>query len=328
MGAFVGMWVAGAGLEMMRRGVLLTVWQLVLAMGAWSLGLAFVWNLTREWFDFDGRLLGARVAGTLMLLSIVGWWLGDLAGARNPLFALNERGGNENLNENLADGWALSLAGAQLLGVAACVATHRGHPLRVLNPRGATWWLLVFAAGLVSVDESRAAAVALAAFGPFLIWSWNTRALLPIRALKLAWTIVAIGVGISIWFCAPESPMELWREAAANGMFALLCLWAIWLATRGPNAWKRFVDESPTRGALLKSTLLGALVATYLFGPKGALWWSFWPLAGLFFDALRPFSYESENPFVDETRTDSAFVDETNGRAVGVSAGGGRAQKR
>jgi hypothetical protein len=25
MGAFVGMWVAGAGLEMMRRGVLLTV---------------------------------------------------------------------------------------------------------------------------------------------------------------------------------------------------------------------------------------------------------------------------------------------------------------
>lgn len=322
MGAFVGMWVAGAALEMMRRGVLLTVSQLMLALAAFSFLLAFVWNLVREWVDSEGRLLGARVAGTLILLSLAGWSLGDFAGASNPLFQFHPGAPN---NLKMADGWALSLAGAQLLGAAHCVGAHRLHPLRVLNPRGATLWLLAFVACLSWLgDQPRAAMVAWAAFGPFLVLSWNTRAHLPRRALKFAWLLVAISVGISLWIVSSQtsSTNTLWSESRWNLAFGGFVLWALVLVTKGRRALQPFVDESPTRGALLKATLFGAFAAAWLFGPQGALWWSFWPLAGLFFDALKP-SRES-NSFVDEARTNSARRERAFDEPVGISSRGGR----
>jgi hypothetical protein len=81
---------------------------------------------------------------------------------------------------------------------------------------------------------------------------------------------------------------RLWSEPRWNFALGGLVLWALALVTWGGRGLKPFVDESPTRGALLKATLFGAIAAAWLFGPQGALWWSFWPLAGLFFDALKP----------------------------------------
>jgi hypothetical protein len=41
------------------------------------------------------------------LLSIAGWWLGDLAGAANPLFQFHSLASNPL---HMSDGWALALA--------------------------------------------------------------------------------------------------------------------------------------------------------------------------------------------------------------------------
>lgn len=301
--AFVGMWLAGAALEMLRRTWSAPLGPLLLAMAVFSLLVAGVLALVREWFvrpapprplawKFDAR----RMAWTLIVLCGIGWALGGLA--LWPFETTSFRRSEAlpvNWREALPANWLLALGGAQLAGAAQLVrapdgsvarrqsapgdlvaaAFHAGfgvvravgggrHRLRV---RG------VCAARLGHEKRNRARAAGCAAFGAFAaafgfgrrfgvarrkqsVASWLVRQ-------KLAWT-------------------PLW-----SGAFAAFVLWLLLMASGGRFALRLAVHENGGARALHLGTGVGALAALTVFGAAGVIFWSFWPLASLFFALLK-----------------------------------------
>ena len=390
---FVGMWGAGASLEMMRRAAMVSGRGLLVALIAFSVLLAGVVSLAGEWFparEAKGRkneggdenaiskptptaLRGDRIAGSLLAFSLVGWWFGGFSGPQNALFAISPLTSNlfqnsqpknqisetatgraaisksvslanaasKNLipkGANWADGWVLALAGAQLLGAAQMV--HNGKRSRVLNARPATWWLLSFGLALAIPFVGAhpvGASVAFFGFGAFLLKIWGARPETRefSRATRRAsWLLIPIlaalplvlGVDWAQWLARQN---EFWR---APNLVAPLIFWVLaigfLLGGRFPLRLAIF-DRFSTR-ALLNGVLAGAFPATLFFGPNGALWWSFFPLAGVFYDLLASHEHPSFERAKSDVHAELSFdPDDAEPEfepEIGVFAGSGRAQ--
>jgi hypothetical protein len=297
MGAFLFMWLAGAVLEMMRRAAQVSGSDLVVALAAFSVLLAGVVSLVREWFGPTGRepLHCDRLALSLLILSIAGWWFGGAALENNALWDFGPR----DIGRTRApDAWALSVSGATLLGLAAEV-------LRVRNPRVATWWTLFVAVALAAPmggKNALAATVFLVGAGAFLCKIWRARRytarrdcpiVLRVNAPTRAVLVALVAALPLIW--RPES-LTLWFERISWGWKSPVYVAALtFLLVMG--SFLLFLVREPLRlaifhqfshRALLFGTLAGTAAAILFFGPAGAPFFAFWPLTGLFFDLLAP----------------------------------------
>lgn len=349
---FVGMWGAGASLEMMRRAAPVSGRGLLVALLAFSVLLAGVVSLTLEWFPAreprknrleenpnaipkpaKSALRGDRIAGSLLALSLVGWWFGGFCGPKNALFALSSAP-----MLGWPEGWILALAGAQLLGAAQMVQS--GKRSRVLNVRPATWWLLSFGAALAIPAfgfSALGASVALAGFGAFLLKIWGarpetrdfsradrraSRVLIPLGAILPLLT----GLNWTQWLARQS---ELWRAPNLIAPFFFFALLATFLLG-GRFPLRLAIFHRFSIRALLTGVLAGALPATLFFGPSGALWWSFLPLAGVFYDLLAPhepkFTEPDESDAESDKILDSDDIEPESESEIAVFAGSGRAQ--
>lgn len=304
MGAFVLMWVAGAVLEMMRRAALVSGSDLVLALGAFSILLAGVVSLVREWFGPSGRepLQCDRLALSLLILTVAGWWFGGAALEGNALWNFVPLDGGR---VRAPDGWALAISGATLLGLAALVQSRDEEVQRVRNPRVATLWTVGVAFALavpLGGHNAAAAAVFLVGAGVFLCKIWRARRYTAQRDCPVVLRVNAPTRGVLIGILAalplifrPEA-LALWLARIAWGWkspvyvaaltFLLLIASFLLFLVREPLRLAVFHQFS--HRALLLGTLAGTGAAILFFGPGGAPFFAFWPLTGLFFDLLAP----------------------------------------
>lgn len=290
------MWGAGATLEMMRRAAPLPAPQLLVVLAAFSVFLTAMIALVRGWFGPTGNepLRGDRIALSLLVLTLAGWWLGGLAQGN----ALWNFAAQSAPNSRAPDGWALSLAGATLLGASHLAQVREGNRVRVKNPRPATWWIFLVTLTLaLPLRNGAAASVFLVGAGVFLAKIWRARRDGPLflrvnlgtRAILIlllaALPFVVSGPESTTWL---KSVLENWNSPFYLAPFLILCgaIFVLCRTVRVPL--RRAIAGQFSRRALLSATLAGTVAATLLFGPAGAIFWAFWPLAALFFDLLAP----------------------------------------
>jgi hypothetical protein len=307
---FVAMWIAGPVLELMRRAVLVSRWELILALGAFSILLAGVLSLVREWFGPTGAegLRGESVAFSLLVLTLAGWWFGGVALEGNALWNFAPSG---SVRSEIPDGWALSLSGATLLGVSNLVRRRGNSQKRVANPRAATWWLLAFALMLILPWRGQnlwAASAFLAGAGTFACKMWRLRRDCP-RFLRI--NVGTRAVLISLLTVAPlwsaSQEIQTWRAQLfsvwTTPLYVLILLGmlvgarTLGFRARGAlrSALHRGLEPQISPRILLHATISGTLAATLLLGPAGAPFFAFWPLCGLFFDLLAPREHQRES---------------------------------
>ena len=329
---FVWLWLAGPVVEMMRRAAGVSGMGLLLALGAFSVLLAGVLSLVREWFGATGRepLHGEGVALSLLVLTLAGWWFGGVSLQENPLW--NFWPANSH-RAPLPDGWALSLGGATLLGLSHVVRSPDERFKRVLNPRAATWWMLALALALCWPWRGQnlpAASAFLAAAGAFVVKMWRARLDCPrflrvnvgTRAvLVLLVASLPLGIERAPWAVWTARLLPTWKTPLYLAVFWALLTLIFALKTR---AWPKFrgliAPRFPLR-LLVHATLVGTVAATLLFGPAGAPFFAFWPLCGLFFDLLAPREHQPEHQrdhqFADRTESEPEFeVAAANARAT------------
>lgn len=299
MAGFVVMWGAGTALEMMRRVADLPARELVIALAAYSVFLTAVLALMRAWFGPTGNepLRSDRIALSLLLLTLAGWWFGGLALEWNALWNLAPQ---EMGRHRAPDGWALALGGATLSGAAHLVQSRDENRVRVKNPRAATWWILVLALMLSlpwTGANGSAASVFLTGAGFFLARIWRARRDCPLF-LRVNWGTRAVMI-----LLAAALPLVAWRHDGAvwavnmvrSGKSPLdyalffggvLAVCGLFIMMRAPL--RRAMAQQFSRRALLGATVAGSVAALLLLGPAGAIFWAFWPLFALFFDLLAP----------------------------------------
>lgn len=299
------MWLGGATLEMMRRAALVSGMQLVLALGAFSLLWAGTLSLAREWFgaSFDVPLRAAKIAFSLWILTLAGWWFGGLALSQNALWFLTPIA---NSQKRTPDAWALLLAGATLLGASRGVRPvvgPGGHTaLRVANPRLSTWALAgmaLFLALPCGADNPQSASVFVLASAVFSLKIWRARADCPrlfqgppgtrIAAMVLLFSSPLLLTGNAEWHAAWRIETAVaWQEPHQLAAWTSVLLAIIYLLGPLRPTLRRAISERFFDRALVQGALAGFGLSSVLFGPGGALFWVFWPLCGLFFDLLAP----------------------------------------
>jgi hypothetical protein len=302
----LAMWGAGTTLEMMRRMAHVgQLWPLILSIWAFSFLLAGVAVLMREWFDAHGKLDGARVAWTMGLLTFSGWYFGGFSLEWNCLFAFSP---NDYDRVHIPDGWLLMLCGAQLLGAAKTVQSPHEPIKRVLSPKTATWWLLIFALAVAHprfINSPLAAIASLCAYLPFLLKTWGVRRKFNRRARTVWFVISLFIVAIPIILWRPFTPDATARALATwKSVYPLfflgLAVFALLSATKFRPALRLALFHRFSGRSLLLGCLFGTVTSALFFGPVGALFFAFWPLTGLFFDLLRVDVIEP-NPLPDVT---------------------------
>ena len=299
MGWFVVMWGAGATLEMVRRVTDLPARELLIALAAFSVFLTGVLALVRGWFGPTGNepLRSDRVALSLLILTLAGWWFGGLALEWNALWNLAPLHGGRH---RAPDGWALSLGGATLVGAAHLVQSRDESRVAVRNPRAATWWIMLVAAGLAAPlggGNGAAASVFVVGAGFFLAKIWRARRDCPLF-LRVNWGTRAVMIlllaALPFLFSRPQGAVwavnvaRSWNSPQDFAAFflAVIVVYGCYLALRAPL--RGALEAQFSRRALGSGTLAGSLAALVLFGPVGAIFWAFWPLFALFFDLLAP----------------------------------------
>ncbi len=308
---FFGMWIAGATLEMMRRAAAVSGVHLLVTLAAFSLLLAGTFSLVREGFGttWNQPLRAARMSLTLLVLTLVGWFLGGLTLESNSLWNFAPAGFTAPYLQHprAPDGWALSLGGAALWNAAAWVQSRDATTLRVRNPRAALWFLLMVALLLMLRMGARnpaAASVFLFGAGLFGFKIWRVRADCP-RFLRSNWRLrgplLLMLAAFPLLVAHPN--FRFWTEFWATriqaawfvpsyfapsyfGAFAALLSALIWLFWRGRAPLRAAISGQFSQRALLGGALGGFFGAALLFGPAGTIYWAFWPLAGVFFDLL------------------------------------------
>ena len=322
MAAFAGMWVGGAALEMMRRFWEAPVARLVLGMAVSAFLVAGVVSLAREWFvspqppltrawKFDAR----RAAWTLSVLGALSWTLGGLI--LWPFETTSFRHG-----EALPANWLLAWSGAQMAGAAQLVRARAEWNLKVINPRPATLWLLIFAL-VVAWISPLAASVVGAGFAAFVGRVWSLRE--GVRVPRWMWGLLPILVlaGALWWSGESVASWTARQRLGANplwwGAGAAFGAWILLLASGGRWALQIAVDEDGSARALLWGAGVGAVAALLIFGVAGALFWSFWPLASLFFGLLE---WHDHSPRPTQVARRGAKPE------IAVSAAGRPTQKR
>ncbi|HEX9996834.1 MAG TPA: hypothetical protein VGB45_06805 [Abditibacterium sp.] len=292
--AIVVAWLAGAALELMRRAAGISGRDLVVALGSFSVLIAAVLSLVREWFGarWNDEISGDRLALSLVVLTLAGWWFGGTALEANPLWKLQSHGGNR-----APDAWALLLGGATLLGLSHLARSRDESVLRARNPRVVALWIAATALLLglpVLGSNPLAASVFLVGAGPFLVKIWRARRDKPLFLRVNCGTravLVICFASMPLWgrnWNWDEHTLQNWQTPIYWVAFVILgtACWALGTFTR--ELLRLAVFDYFCRRALLNSTLIGALAAIAAFGPAGAIFWAFWPLAGLFFDLLAP----------------------------------------
>jgi hypothetical protein len=322
MFGFVLIWMAGTVVEMMRRAAKISGVELVLALAAFSVLLAGTVSLVREWFGprWGDPIKSERLALSLGVLTLAGWWFGGMGLQWNALwnFAPQDYG-----RVRAPDGWALALGGAALLGASRLVRSPDEEVVRVRNPRAAMWWIGLTALFLVlpvGGNNAGAASVFLFGAGVFAIKIWRSRGDCPLvfrvnpptRVVMVA--LVALlpllypAQSATVWLARL---ILLWSSPFYLFAFSGLCLAIAWVSFKVREPLRLAIFDSFSSRALLHGTLAGILAATLLYGPAGAIFWAFWPLAGLFFDLLAPrdistYSRHSELPAEVATANASA----------------------
>lgn len=322
MAAFILMWIAGVALEMMRRVWAAPLVQLLIAMAVFSFLIAGVVALVREWFvapgppqtrawKFDAR----RAAWTLSVLGALSWVLGGLI--LWPFETTSFRHA-----ETFPVNWLLAWSGAQMAGAAQLVRAHASWNLKVVNPRPATLWLTIFTL-VVGWFNPLAAGVIGCAFAAFLGRVWSLRA--EVRAPQWMWHLLPILVlAGALWWSGETSALWLARQKIGwmplwLGAGAAFGLWLLLMASGGRLALQIAVHEDGSARALLWGAGVGMGAALIIFGAAGALFWSFWPLATLFF-ALLEWHDTSQRPARRARRGAQP--------EIAVSAHGGSPEKR
>lgn len=300
MAMIVGMWLGGAALEMAWRAMRVPGLQMTLALGAFSLLVAGVVSLARDWFG--GRaapLRAAKIGLSLLVWTLAGWWFGGLASQNPWWFLMAEQARPQPApSQHTPDAWALLLGGATLLGASREVRSIDPALWRAANPRLATWWLAATVLLLsfpFGTGSSGAASILLLGGGVFACKIWRARHDCP-RFLRAPRWARAVGIA---WLCALPLLMgapsrsvwgqkigAAWHEPhqVAAWLMLLVAGAVLQLALRSP--WRAAIRARLFDRALLHGTLAGFAWATLLLGPGGAAFWAFWPLCGLFFDLL------------------------------------------
>ena len=294
-----------------------------MALAVFSLLIAGVVALVREWFarpndapwQFDAR----RAAWTLSVLCGIGWALGGLV--LWPFETASYRH-----SEVLPVNWLLAWSGAQLAGAAQLVRARPTWKLRVINPRPATWWLLIVTLFMLALGRALIVGVVAGAGAAFLLRVWSLRretARVPQWARRLARLVPPLIV-LGAWAWQGESFavwLARWRLGASPlwwGAGAAFGVWLLLMARGARLALREALLENGWARALLLATGVGAGAAALLFGAAGALFWSFWPLATLFCALL-----EGHDPSPRSAR----FARRDSKPQVAISADGGSAQK-
>ncbi|PQV62737.1 hypothetical protein B1R32_12322 [Abditibacterium utsteinense] len=313
MGFFFAMWIAGAALEMMRRTAPVSGSHLVLALAAFSLLLAATLSLAREGFGatWNETLRPEKMALALLVLTLAGWFFGGMSLESNalwnifpPIFA--PLGAD---TPRAPDGWNLSLGGAALWGISTLLQSHDETTLRVKNPRAAMWFLLGVALLLALPQGAHSpAAASVFSFGAgiFAFKVWRVRADCP-RFLRSNWRLrgpLLLLLSFAPFFVAQQKFAlnlellkpelwatrlnETWRVPSHFLAFAVLLAAIFWLLFRARQPLRITIFHQFPQRSLLSGALGGFCMAAFLFGPTGAIFWAFWPLAGVFFDLLTP----------------------------------------
>lgn len=299
MAGFVSMWIAGAVFEMVRRAAKISGMELVLALAAFSILLAGTLSLVREWFGlrWGDPLKCERVALSMGVLTLAGWWFGGMGLEWNALWNLMPQ---DYERVRAPDGWALALGGSALLGASRMVRSSDESRVRVKNPRAATWWILataLFVAAPGAGNNPPAASVFLLGAGAFLVKIWRSRNDRPIflrvnRGTRSVLVLLLASLPLlvlpqdrGLWW---ERLLALWTSPLYLAGFIALCGLLAWLGLRVREPLRLAIFDAYPKRALLQGLLVGSLGAMLFFGPAGVLFWAFWPLAGLFFDLLAP----------------------------------------
>ncbi len=301
---FFGMWIAGVTLEMMRRAASVSGGRLVLALAAFSLLLAGTSSLAREGFGlrWNQPLRAARMMLALLTLTFVGWFFGALALQENALWNFAASGPTF---PRAPEGWTLSLGGAALWSAAARLQSPGNASLRVKNPRAASWFCVgvaLFLALPMGAHSPEAASVFGFGAGIFGFKVWRARADCP-RFLRSNWRLrgpLLFCLMLAPFFVAERGFAPLtkpfwmqragaaWQEPVHSTAFAGLCLAIFWLVFRARMPLRAAIFEKFSQRALLGGALGGVFLAALFYGPAGAIFWAFWPLAGVFFEVLSP----------------------------------------
>lgn len=312
----IAFWLAGATLEMMRRAAPISGLQMTMALGAFSFLVAGVLSLVREWFGvgWNDDLRAAKIAWSLLILTLAGRWLGGFALESNALYRLSFPASNA---AQIPDAWALFLGGAALLAASRAVFSPDESVRRARNPRLPGWSLALLALLLCApfgIRNGGAASVLVLAGGVFLVKIWRSRTDCP-RFLRAApiFRVAAICLLAMLPLVNSHANFQsifqlsngvaMWRETHQIAAWCVLILMVAIGVTSLRRSLRKAISGRFADRALIHGTLAGSALATLVFGPGGALFWAFWPLCGLFFDLLA-----SREP-ISNSRTDLADPD-------------------